>query len=446
MTQMSIARVHYFDRQFLRTEDFVDEQNYHLAMRRRHNIGHHTWGIVSGLELTLDDDARPAVAEGLAVDGYGRELILPERSRLGVAAFDERDTDELDVWLLYDRVGSEPTPAGYVPPGQGEGSFYRWRETPLLRLDQIDASARFRQPPSVPEGDLDFDPSRIPTDEVSQDWPVFLGRVRRQQSEDGATYTVDGTGRPYAGLVGAAVVAPGEGRGRLEIGGEGPDEVGFAVYLPNSEEPALSIDREGDLDVRGEMQIEGSLEVRDGALELSVPSAPQQIARPWSIYRALTGTQTGQEELRIEVGAGANDVVVGTWSDEDESFVPCLTVSANGDVTVHGDLEVLGKIHEQGKELQVTKRFTSDAEQMLLSNFISGVSASNVLLDGAPRLAAPVAPTASAAAQPDPFVAAVQELATDPSRLRTFVNLLRTEGDLGRQLCKALEEDGQSPR
>ncbi len=444
MTQMSIARVHYFDRQFLRTEDFVDEQNYHLAMRRRHNIGHHTWGIVSGLDLVLDDDARPAVAEGLAIDGYGRELILPERSRLGVAAFDERDTDELDVWLLYDRVGSEPTPPGYLPPGQAEGSFYRWRETPLLRLDQINVSASYRQPPSVPEGDLDFDPSRVPIDEVSQDWPVFIGRVRRQQSADSTIYTVDNTGRPYAGLIGSAVVAPGEGRGRMEIGGEGSNDTGFAVYLPDREEPALSIDQDGNLDIRGAMGIEGSLEVHEGALELGVPSkSDRQTPRPWSIYRALIDARTGQEELRIEMGAGANDVVIGTWSAEDESFVPCLTVSANGDVTIHGDLEVLGKIHEQGEELQVSRRFSSDAEQILLSNFVSGVSASNVLLDGAPRL---VAPTEKPVAATDPLDAAVRELAANPVQLRAFASLLQAEGDLGKRLCQVLEDGAQGLR
>ncbi|MEM7585365.1 MAG: hypothetical protein AAF560_18390 [Acidobacteriota bacterium] len=449
MTQMSIARVHYFDRQFLRTEDFVDEQNYHLAMRRRHNIGHHSWGIVHGLELMLDDDARPAVSEGMAVDGYGRELILPERARLGVAAFDERDTDELDVWLLYDRVASEPTPSGYVSPGQADGAFYRWRELPLLRMDRVVEGGDSRRPQSVAEGELDFDPSRIPADEVRQDWPVFLGRVRRQQSDDGTTYTVDGTGRPLAGLVGGSVVAPGDGRSRMELGGSGSEGPGFAVYVPERDEPALAIDQEGDMQVHGAMRVDGTLEVSSGALELSVISAAEQHrARPWSIYRAQTDASSGHEELRIEMGAGANDVVIGSWSEEAQAFQPCLTVAANGDVTVHGDLEVLGSITEGGQELQVTRRFTEDAEQILLSNFVSGVTASSQLLDGAPRVGSPSGgrPAVTEPAAPDLVAELVRELAEDPSQLLYFARLMRAEGELGRQLRNALEEDDTSPR
>ena len=47
-----IVRVRYFDRQFLRPQDFTDEQTYHVAMRRRHNIAGHSWGILHGLALT----------------------------------------------------------------------------------------------------------------------------------------------------------------------------------------------------------------------------------------------------------------------------------------------------------------------------------------------------------------------------------------------------------
>ena len=77
MSKDTIARVHYFERQFLRTEDFSDEQAYHLAMRRRHNIGQHSWGVVYGLSLATDNLGNPCVQPGFAIDGYGRELVLP---------------------------------------------------------------------------------------------------------------------------------------------------------------------------------------------------------------------------------------------------------------------------------------------------------------------------------------------------------------------------------
>ena len=45
-------RVHYFDHQFLRVEDFTDEQAYHLEMRRAHNRMLHSPGVAHGLALT----------------------------------------------------------------------------------------------------------------------------------------------------------------------------------------------------------------------------------------------------------------------------------------------------------------------------------------------------------------------------------------------------------
>ena len=46
-----IERSNYYEFQFLGAEDFKAQQNYHRDMRRRHNVGHHTWGIVTGLKL-----------------------------------------------------------------------------------------------------------------------------------------------------------------------------------------------------------------------------------------------------------------------------------------------------------------------------------------------------------------------------------------------------------
>ena len=44
-----IERLNYYEGEFLGATDFQAEQEYHRDMRRRHNVGQHTWGIVSGL-------------------------------------------------------------------------------------------------------------------------------------------------------------------------------------------------------------------------------------------------------------------------------------------------------------------------------------------------------------------------------------------------------------
>jgi len=78
---MDITRPNYYQGQFLGAQDFNDELAYHRDMRRRHNLGPHTWGIVVGLELVekpkesgtgVDVFLQP----GMAVDGYGREIIV----------------------------------------------------------------------------------------------------------------------------------------------------------------------------------------------------------------------------------------------------------------------------------------------------------------------------------------------------------------------------------
>src|SRR6185436_1473839 len=101
MTPVPAMRVNYFDRQFLRLAELQDEQAYHVALRRRHNLSHHSWGIVLGLDIVHEDDGRPALRPGLAVDGYGRECLLLDRQVFGRDVFDRYGTTRLDLWLEY---------------------------------------------------------------------------------------------------------------------------------------------------------------------------------------------------------------------------------------------------------------------------------------------------------------------------------------------------------
>ena len=50
--ELAIKRLRYFNHQFLRVEDFQEEQDYHLRMRRRLNRVLHTWGVAEGLQVT----------------------------------------------------------------------------------------------------------------------------------------------------------------------------------------------------------------------------------------------------------------------------------------------------------------------------------------------------------------------------------------------------------
>src|SRR5947208_2105989 len=106
MTAVPAMRVNYFDRQFLRLAEFSDEQAYHIALRRRHNLSHHSWGIVTGLAI-VKEGAVLVVQPGLAVDGYGRELMLADRITIERAVFDRYGANRLDVWLEYELGSSD---------------------------------------------------------------------------------------------------------------------------------------------------------------------------------------------------------------------------------------------------------------------------------------------------------------------------------------------------
>lgn len=76
-------RMNYFDRQFLREQDFRDEQDYHINRRRLLNAWLHNSGVVDGLEVKLDND-RVTVCHGWAIDSEGREILFPEDETLQV--------------------------------------------------------------------------------------------------------------------------------------------------------------------------------------------------------------------------------------------------------------------------------------------------------------------------------------------------------------------------
>jgi hypothetical protein len=367
-----VARPHYFERQFLRTQDFVAEQAYQLTTHRRHTIAEHIWGIVRGLELTIDADGDLSVLPGMAVDGYGRVLLLAHQQSILKSIFDDKG-DTLEVWAVYRQTPADPaqnsTGACFTDNPDG---FYRWQEEAQIEILPPNlAFPERRQPPGVPEGDVDFDPSRTPPDSPLDRWPVFLGQVERARPGPNKpyVYNVDLSDRPYAGLVGEAIQAP-SGRARVQVGAERRDDTRrFAVFLQEPDvadpsrpveetEPRLEIARDGALTMRSHTTINGDLTVNGGSLIFGVGSPPVHAA-PWRIYHVIgkkpkDTTAPRPEQLRIEMAdpesrpkGFVNQVAIGKWSAQAKQFVPCLTVDDDCTVTIYGTLVVHGLIKEQ---------------------------------------------------------------------------------------------------
>lgn len=118
-------RLHYYDHQFLRVDDFTDEQTYHLGMRRAHNRLLHTPGVAQGLSVSLADPI-VTVTAGVAVDADGRELVLPLDQEIDLSA---RPDGTFWITLAYAERPSDPTTE------TGAAGDRRWQEEPVLAAE-----------------------------------------------------------------------------------------------------------------------------------------------------------------------------------------------------------------------------------------------------------------------------------------------------------------------
>ncbi|WP_448573736.1 tail fiber domain-containing protein [Trichothermofontia sp.] len=125
-------RIRYFDGQFLKDQDFIDEQKYHIDRQRRHQRFLYVSGIVDGLEVTAGSPENPdtpdlvTVAAGTALDRDGRQLVLGSRRQVSLGAVrDRQQTIQVYLVIQYGEVGSDPEQAG------GD-TYRRWHEVPNL--------------------------------------------------------------------------------------------------------------------------------------------------------------------------------------------------------------------------------------------------------------------------------------------------------------------------
>jgi hypothetical protein len=316
---MTTMRVRYREHQPLRTADLNDEQAYRLAMRRRHHIGGHDWGIVTGLAL-VTGPAGFGVQPGMAIDGYGRELIVPdpvsvpwvrESGQLGASwpalasseatgqtLFDRVGSipeaegwQSIAVWLLYQRIAATPPQRGRWESGPDRHS--RWIEEPVLRLRPGNHSDP-RKPPEVPSADWDFSPHQDAPDDQGHEWPVFLGQLRSRLQDGSNTriYDVDLAHRPYVTLVGETVTSP-TGKARMQLAQPDHGRQRFSVSFPDGSGilpgERLTTDNTGETTLRGNVRLTGHSNQAGNLLVAPVASSfsAEDILDPAGLAAAL---------------------------------------------------------------------------------------------------------------------------------------------------------------
>lgn len=129
-------RARYFHGMLLGDQDFKDEQNYHLEKRRLLNRTLHGWGVVCGLQLKKKEGTLVEVSDGLALDCWGREILICDKLTIDVEKLlcdsgkatpdspltpeecEERERGEATkhywVGIRYKEYKSNPVPV-YVP-------------------------------------------------------------------------------------------------------------------------------------------------------------------------------------------------------------------------------------------------------------------------------------------------------------------------------------------
>jgi hypothetical protein len=278
MTTDDIKRLYFYERQFLGARDFQDEQEYHIEMRRRHLIAHHRWGIVGGLEIKQDPNSLVwYVAPGMAVDGFGREIIVFEPEPLNTNAIADQLAGAdmpalLKVWIAYQVEKAKRPPQNYQVCDNAE-QFMRVRETfrlvyqkkPPFDLEQADdpnkQDADYWQ--TWPHAYQD-----LPDDPKQARWPIYLGTLVWNTDPGDPSQNLitsvdpadpkDNQRRRYVGLVGEEIEAPD---GRLLIRARGDDTPlpdgagGVEVRLEGRLEVVRQLTADANLNVEGKVGI-----------------------------------------------------------------------------------------------------------------------------------------------------------------------------------------------
>jgi hypothetical protein len=317
-----IERLNYYEGEFLGAVDFQAEQEYHREMRRRHNLGQHTWGLVTGLDLAQAPNGNTNnngtevdvfLQPGMAVDGFGREIVLLNQVQLTAAMFAAYYNPSptatpilIYVWIGYEESLLQP-PADACTSMNVSNAYSRTEETYTLTVTAnstsppdgaivvdgaqmaIPAEPTSSSSPSPvtdpPDITLPYDDSvpfqEFSTDDTTLNWWLPLGRVSWDPYNE-VFIQIDPAsaafGREYAGNVSAMVYAPA---GMYAIA-----DRSTPYPLPAGDGGVLA-------EVAGSLQVDRDL-VIGGAFDSS-------ITFPLTIF----GTDTDQDLIEFRNSSGA---------------------------------------------------------------------------------------------------------------------------------------------
>jgi hypothetical protein len=127
-----IDRPLFFDNQVLGEEDLHAIVAYVRDRDRRHALGQHVWGIVFGLHLLEETEADGTVAclltPGIAVDGYGRLIVVERPFRVPETLLRDQIDPLVPLWIGYEEEQVADTRPGFNDCCRSDDMFRRARE------------------------------------------------------------------------------------------------------------------------------------------------------------------------------------------------------------------------------------------------------------------------------------------------------------------------------
>lgn len=120
------TRPNYFPGKLLSAEDFRLEQQYLNGKRQLHNLATLGAGVVTGLAVSEEPgDTGIKVSAGYAIDGLGREIIVPEDVCVAWPTANLRPPRRWGVMLEYDEQEADPLPTTDGPAAGTVTEGYR---------------------------------------------------------------------------------------------------------------------------------------------------------------------------------------------------------------------------------------------------------------------------------------------------------------------------------
>jgi hypothetical protein len=337
-------RPNYYDGEYLTPADFVAEQAYHADLRRRIALGQHTWGIFAGLELQEQphegsaDTVDVYITPGLAVDGFGRELIAYAPQKLDVALFlnPTLEAGWVPVWIRYLTELTDPPRYGYEICDDPNFA-YRTRETFRIEVgtrqlwhDKVTVAGKEAPDDELPV-DLSVPHQGLPDDTEDKRWRVKLGYVNWDGTGAFVKSTTDADAdqrvkeRVYGGVVAAHTYPPGD---RWELASRGRDQGELIPRVSGTVRGSLTVE---DVTVA----LGKGLELHDSAVTF-LDAKGEDRGRPLALTRA---DHVDGADLRIQIGKGdkkENRLVI---SGQKPSRV---VVTDDGSAALAGGLSVKG--------------------------------------------------------------------------------------------------------